>query len=103
MKQNKGVNGDLKPEHKKTTNKITMGSTTGNASLAPTFQDTLMRVSGAFPGYLHIFLLFVWATYFVFVFVSSPEHEVLKVSCCDRTMSVVRRASSVAHKSAYIG
>ena len=26
---------------------------------------------------------------------SSPEHKVLKVSCCDQLMSVVRRASSV--------
>ena len=28
---------------------------------------------------------------------SSPDHEVLMVSFCDRPMSVVRRASSVVH------
>ena len=29
--------------------------------------------------------------------VSSPEHEVLMVSYCDQSMSVVRRASSVVN------
>ena len=31
------------------------------------------------------------------VLFSSPEHELLMVSFCDRSMSVVRRASSVVH------
>ena len=29
------------------------------------------------------------------MFISSPEHEVLKVSCCDQSMSVIHRSSSV--------
>ena len=30
-------------------------------------------------------------------FISSPEHEVLMVSYCDQSVSVVRRASSVVN------
>ena len=36
MKQNKGLNGDLMPEHKKTTNRITMNPTRDIDSKAPT-------------------------------------------------------------------
>jgi len=32
---------------------------------------------------------------FNFLVFSSPEHKVLRVSYCDRSLSVVRRASSV--------
>ena len=37
MKQSKGPNGDLKPEHKKNTNRTTMSPTTDTVSQAPTF------------------------------------------------------------------
>ena len=33
--------------------------------------------------------------------VSSPEHEVLMVSCCGQSMSVVRRAASTIALKAY--
>ena len=33
------------------------------------------------------------------VFVSSPEHEVLMVSYCDQSLSVVRRTSCVVRRS----
>ena len=36
MKQSKELNGDLKPGHKKTTNRTTMSPTTGIGSRAPT-------------------------------------------------------------------
>ena len=42
------------------------------------------------------------AYYIVFVFVfSSPEHEVLMVSYCGQSMSVVRRAASTIALKAY--
>ena len=34
-------------------------------------------------------------------FVSSPEYEVLKVSCCDQSMSVVHRAAPTIAVKAY--
>ena len=36
--------------------------------------------------------------FFFFLLFSSPEHEVLMVSYCDQSMSVVRRASSVVRR-----
>ena len=36
MKQSKGLNGDLKPEHKKATNRTMNGTTTGIYSRMPT-------------------------------------------------------------------
>ena len=39
--------------------------------------------------------------YFAFLF-SSPEHKMLKVSCCDQSMSVVCPASSTFALKAYI-
>ena len=41
-------------------------------------------------------LLCRFLIHFMYIF-SSPEHEVLMVSFCDRSMSVVRRASCVVH------
>ena len=38
---------------------------------------------------------------FVFLFVSSPEHEVLMVSYCDQPISVVRCAASTIALKAY--
>ena len=35
MKQSKELRGDLKPEHRKTPNKVMMGPTTENDSQAP--------------------------------------------------------------------
>ena len=35
----------------------------------------------------------------IVILVSSPEHEVLMVSYCDQSMSVVRRASCVVNNS----
>ena len=35
-------------------------------------------------------------------FFSSPEHEVLMVSYCDQSMSVVRRASSVVRRQQFV-
>ena len=35
------------------------------------------------------------------LFVSSPEHEVLKVSYCDRSMSVVRRPACVVRRQQF--
>ena len=43
MKQSKGLNGDLKPEHKKTTNWATMSLTTDTDSQAPTIWNKLGR------------------------------------------------------------
>ena len=37
MKQGKGLNGDPKPDHKKTTNRTTMVPTTDIKCQAPTF------------------------------------------------------------------
>ena len=34
--------------------------------------------------------------------VSSPDHEVLMVSCCGQLMSVVRRASSVVRRASSV-
>ena len=39
---------------------------------------------------------------FVFLFFSSPEHEVLMVSYCDQSMSVVRRASCVVRRQQFV-
>ena len=39
----------------------------------------------------------VFHKHILFLFFSSPEREVLMVSFCDRSMSVVRRVSSVVH------
>jgi len=49
--------------------------------------------------YFKIFLLcaFVWnllSFFFSYYIFSSPEHKVLMVSYCDRTLSVVRRRAS---------
>ena len=41
--------------------------------------------------------LFIMVINMNFKVVSSPEHEVLMVSFCDRPMSVVRRVKSVIH------
>ena len=43
MKQSKGLNRDLKPEHKLTTNKITKGPTTDIDSHVPTIWNRLGR------------------------------------------------------------
>ena len=32
-------------------------------------------------------------------FISSPEHEVLKVSCCDLSMFIIHSLSSVVHRA----
>ena len=44
---------------------------------------------------LIIILLFIIYFYLFIYFFSSPEHEVLMVSYCGQSMSVVRRPSSV--------
>ena len=43
MKQNNGLNGDLKPENKKTTNSTTVGPTTDIDSQAPTIWNRSRR------------------------------------------------------------
>ena len=46
-----------------------------------------------------IFIIFFCCCFFFFVFfVSSSKHEVLKVSYCDRSISVMRRARSVVRR-----
>ena len=42
------------------------------------------------------------AGYKHFLLFSSPEHEVLMVSFCDRPMSVVRRVLSVVHRPQFL-
>ena len=36
------------------------------------------------------------------MFISSPEHEVLMVSYCDQSMSVVRRPSCVVRRQQFV-
>ena len=43
MKQSKGLNGDLKPEHKNTTNKNAIDPIADTDSQAPTIWNTLKR------------------------------------------------------------
>ena len=50
-----------------------------------------MQVTGS-----HVEKLFL-----LFTFISSPEHEMLMVSCCGQSMSVVRRAASTIALKAY--
>ena len=45
MKQSKWINSNLKPEHKQTTNRNTMGPTSDIDSQAPTFWNRLRRDS----------------------------------------------------------
>ena len=54
---------------------------------------------------LLFFFCFVFVLFFLFVcllffFFSSPAHEELKVSYCDRSMPVMRRPSCVVHRAA---
>ena len=45
--------------------------------------------------------LFIFFFFFSSSFISSPEHEVLMVSYCGQSMSIVRRAASAIALKAY--
>ena len=61
------------------------------------YNKHLWSVSDVF-NYMYLYLNFKmpWLLREPVIF-SSPEHEVLMVSYCDQSMSVVRRASSVVN------